>query len=268
MYTKSMFLNNISVPIPLLSHLPPTGQLPHCIQQWQAVTSDQWVLQVVRGYKLELTSTPTQSSQPLTGDQGQSITGGGRSTEAARQRGNKDDQPVSHPVCQQNICGPKKGWVLQTSYQSETTEPVHSSCALQDGRPSHAERSTETGGLDGLYRPKGRLPVRRNLGRAPEVSAVCLEQPTIRISVSPIWSMQCAKGLHQTAEACISKTPPPRDPADHVFGRYVGDGPVEGGVGGTSPTNYITYRVPGILSQPGEVPADPIPGNTILNKNT
>ena len=76
--------------------------------------------------------------------------------------------------------------------------------------------------------------------------------------------MLCAKGLHQTAEACISKTPPPRDPADYVFGRYVGDGPVEGGVGGTSPTNYITYRVPGILSQPGEVPADPIPGNTIL----
>ena len=66
MYTKSMFLNNISVPIPLLSHLPPTERLPHCIQQWQAVTSDQWVLQVVRGYKLELTSTPTQSSQPLT----------------------------------------------------------------------------------------------------------------------------------------------------------------------------------------------------------
>ena len=198
------------------------------------------------------------------GDQGQSITGGGRSTEAARQRGNKDDQPVSHPVCQQNICGPKKGWVLQAGYQSETTEPVHSSCALQNRRPSHAERSTETGGLDGLHRPKGRLPVRRNLGRAPEVSAVCLEQPTIRILVSPIRSMQCAKGLHQTAEACISKTPPPRDPADHVFGRYVGDGPVEGGVGGTPPTNYITYRVPGILSQPGEVPADLIPGNTIL----
>ena len=70
MHTKSMFFEQYfcpySAPFPPTPHV--TGRLPgpHCIQQWQAVTSDQWVLQVVRGYKLELTSTPTQSSQPLT----------------------------------------------------------------------------------------------------------------------------------------------------------------------------------------------------------
>ena len=28
---------------------PPMGWLPHCIQHWQAVTFDQWVLQIVKG---------------------------------------------------------------------------------------------------------------------------------------------------------------------------------------------------------------------------
>ena len=33
---------------------------------WEMLTNDQWVLQVVRGYKLELMAMPTQQSQPPT----------------------------------------------------------------------------------------------------------------------------------------------------------------------------------------------------------
>ena len=36
------------------------------LKTWQTITTDQWVLQVVKGYKLELMSTPLQRSQPLT----------------------------------------------------------------------------------------------------------------------------------------------------------------------------------------------------------
>ena len=49
-----------------LSHLPPAGLLPHCISNWEAIAADQWVLQVVRGYSLELLSRPSQRSQPIT----------------------------------------------------------------------------------------------------------------------------------------------------------------------------------------------------------
>lgn len=60
------FFNNIITLTPLLSRFPPTGWLPHCIKNWQAITTHQWVLQAVRGYRLDLMSPPTQMSQPLT----------------------------------------------------------------------------------------------------------------------------------------------------------------------------------------------------------
>lgn len=60
------FFNNIITPMPFLSRLPPAGRLLHCIKNWQALTTNPWVLQVVRGYRLELMSPTTQRSQPVT----------------------------------------------------------------------------------------------------------------------------------------------------------------------------------------------------------
>ena len=50
--------------VPGISSLPPAGRLPYCLCNWQNVTADQWVLEVVRGYKLELSSTPIQDAPP------------------------------------------------------------------------------------------------------------------------------------------------------------------------------------------------------------
>ena len=65
------YINNLTrlmstlTPIPYLSGLPPTGLLPHYLCNWQNITTDLWVLQVVSGYKLELLSIPVQTFQPL-----------------------------------------------------------------------------------------------------------------------------------------------------------------------------------------------------------
>ena len=48
-----------------MSDLPPVGRLPHCIHNWQSITTDQWVLQVVKAYRLELVSVPIQTSKPV-----------------------------------------------------------------------------------------------------------------------------------------------------------------------------------------------------------
>ena len=47
-----------------MSLLPTAGRLPFCLNNWLKVTSDQWVIQVVKGYRLELTSSPSQWSSP------------------------------------------------------------------------------------------------------------------------------------------------------------------------------------------------------------
>ena len=44
--------------------LPTAGWLPCCFRNWQRITADQWVLQVVQGYRLELMSTPNQQTAP------------------------------------------------------------------------------------------------------------------------------------------------------------------------------------------------------------
>jgi len=63
-FTHTNLLNNISL-IPCVSQLPTAGRLPHCIRSWQCITGNQWVLQAVNGYKLELVSPPVQGAPPL-----------------------------------------------------------------------------------------------------------------------------------------------------------------------------------------------------------
>lgn len=57
-------LNIVLSCTPNLHSLPPAARLPYCLHNWQAITADQWVLQVVQGYHLELTSTPYQRGAP------------------------------------------------------------------------------------------------------------------------------------------------------------------------------------------------------------
>ena len=56
--------NSVLTPIPGMSDLPTAGRLPHYFHNWQRITADQWVLQVVQGYKLEMTSIPNQQFPP------------------------------------------------------------------------------------------------------------------------------------------------------------------------------------------------------------
>ena len=49
--------NSVLFPIPSVSNLPTAGWLPHCLQNWQKITADQWVFQVAWGYNLELLAT-------------------------------------------------------------------------------------------------------------------------------------------------------------------------------------------------------------------
>jgi len=57
-------INIVLSHIPGLSSLPPSGKLPHCLRNWQAITADRWVLQTVQGYCLELECTPHQQTPP------------------------------------------------------------------------------------------------------------------------------------------------------------------------------------------------------------
>ena len=46
------------------NQLPLAGRIAHFIRNWEVVTNDAWVLNAVKGYELELSSTPYQCLQP------------------------------------------------------------------------------------------------------------------------------------------------------------------------------------------------------------
>jgi len=60
----SQLLMNVFSPIPGTPVLPTAGRLPLCLHNWHIITADQWEIQTMKGYKLELMSTPLQDSPP------------------------------------------------------------------------------------------------------------------------------------------------------------------------------------------------------------
>lgn len=63
-HTTNVHLMITFFPIPGWSLLPIASRLPFCLCNWHRITSDQWVIQLVKGYRLQLTSTPSQKSPP------------------------------------------------------------------------------------------------------------------------------------------------------------------------------------------------------------
>ena len=47
-----------------LPSTPSVGQIQFCAHNWMQITGDQWVLEVVKGYKLELDCKPVQHKPP------------------------------------------------------------------------------------------------------------------------------------------------------------------------------------------------------------
>ena len=60
---SQVFLKHIFTPISLTLLLA-AGWLPFCVKAWEPLMNDQWVLQVIRGYKLELMATRFQQAEP------------------------------------------------------------------------------------------------------------------------------------------------------------------------------------------------------------
>lgn len=55
-----------------VNHLPLAGRLRHCLLNWEKITTDSWVLETVRGLRLNFVSPPVQTVFPqeasLSGD--------------------------------------------------------------------------------------------------------------------------------------------------------------------------------------------------------
>lgn len=65
--SKSHMPVNLNTPLITLlglDALPPAGRTQHCMENWRKLTSDPWVLDVVKGYHLDLEQWPFQQVPP------------------------------------------------------------------------------------------------------------------------------------------------------------------------------------------------------------
>jgi len=91
--------------------LPQAGRLVHHLANWSAITQDQWVLNMIRGYQIDFMATPYQRSPPTpphyTAEQVTLNTGGNNQTppEAGNKTGGK---PFREGLLLQNISYPQE----------------------------------------------------------------------------------------------------------------------------------------------------------------
>ena len=188
----------------------------------------------------------------------------GRSTQAAVEGSNKNGDALPEPVSQQDICCPEEGWVTQTSDQLEAIEPVYDGDTFQDGEPEYDEGLAETGQLDGLNRPQGRIPFSFGLGRPPKVPPLYVAGDHIRVPVSSLRTMQCPPSFYKAPEASASSATSSRCTDYNVPGRHVDHVPVEGRIReATEPDHSLPGRTR-LCDQQEEITPAAYPVNSVL----
>ena len=260
---SSQFLINGFSLIPGVSPLPTAGRLPLCLHNWLRITSDQWVIQAVKGYKLELMSTPFQNFPPRPESQGPPLNGGG-DTEAHGQGCSEESHLLCESIHQPDLfLVPKKDgsarlvinlrplnrFIHQLHFKMESLGMIRDLLREGDWMASIDLKDAYLSG--------------HNMARSPEVSEIPMAGQSVRVSVPSFWSEQCTTCLHQTTETCTCKASPPGHQTDNVLRRYVGDGTEQGGTRESLIPDNISSRVVRFCGQQGEVSIGTSPGDSL-----
>ena len=199
---------------------PSNGRSPPAV--FQQITSDQLVIQAVRGYKLELISAPYQEiPTKASGSQGP-LLHGSRDSEAHEQGCGEEGHLLCKSVPQPNFSGsPKKdgatrlvinlrplNWIIQpVHFKMESLGMIRDLLREGDWMASID--------LKDAYLSVTIWPL--------QVSKVSTAGQLVRVSVPSIRPEQCTSCLHQATEACPCKTSSGYE-VNNVPGRYAGDG--------------------------------------------
>ena len=136
------FINKVLFPISGMSGLPTASRLPHCSHNWQEITPNQWVLQVVQGSKLEMTSILNKCfpPRPLYIKNSHLLSA---EIQKLIDRGSNKGPPLFKSVPKPDLPGFQERWIIQTSNQLEISEPAHGASPFQNGKPINDERSVK-----------------------------------------------------------------------------------------------------------------------------
>ncbi|CAG2229445.1 unnamed protein product [Mytilus edulis] len=187
-----------------LSQLPVGGRLTHFLKKWISITSDCWVLSVIRGgLTLQFKEQPPLSPVPIplsnTQDP-QKFLLLSTEVETLLTRGqwrkscifNRSRFLFSSLPC---IEEDRRN---ETGHRFVYPQLLYDYSPFQNGDQSFNKSFYSSRYVDNIPGPDGRLFSCPSLPFIPQIPSVCLEQKGLPVQGSPFWSVNCTTSFHQT----------------------------------------------------------------------
>ena len=164
------------------------GCLRHFLPNWEQITGDLAILDVVQGYQLEFLAPPCQGRirQPLQFSRAKSGQNRLRGCHPPGKSSVEYGQASWRPVSKQLIFSPQTEREIPPGYQSKGVECISSVRSFQNGRHSPSPRFTSTSRLAGENRFERCILRSSDLERLQEVPLVYLEGLSPRVCLPPL----------------------------------------------------------------------------------
>ena len=185
------------------SHItcPVGGRLKLFLSNWECITQDPWVLESVKGVKLEFVTNPVQRFPPNqlkfckeTADLVH------MEIQDLKQKMQFKCQTLLSRFCKHNFSSSKEGRGHTSYHKSKRTESTFGLRTLQNGGHSFTSRPLNSKRFSGENRSQRRLPHCSYLGKSPEISQVSMGTWNSGIQFPSIRCLRSSTHLHKTHE--------------------------------------------------------------------
>ena len=174
---------------------------------WQRITTDQFILQTIQGYRLEFFAVPQQVVAPVTVVKG--LTQQNVMQEEIEKLLLKGAIQLVSPSNGQFVSRlflvPKKTGDLRPVINLRPLNKFINSQALQDGELAERDSVGTQGRLHGHNRFKRCLFFDSNSPVSSKISSFQLEEPAVPVCCSSVWPYQCSTSIHESFETGHSK---------------------------------------------------------------
>ena len=173
------------------------------IDQWEKLTDDQDVLQIVSGYCLEFNQEPMQTAPPtpfkLSRPEERPVDQ--EIKKITQKRGDRGSGTCREPVSLKHFHCSQKRWYQKTSHRFKAAKSICKKSSIQDGRFDSNAISPPEGGFSLQDRSSGCLPVDPCCKESKSIPPFSLEGETLSVHVPAFRTGFFTKNFYQMPEA-------------------------------------------------------------------
>ena len=183
--------------------------------------------------------------------------GESRGENHVRERSHSEGQTFKRSVSKQSVSSVKERWRKQTGHQFKKSEYIYPIPSLQNGRFALTQRPVEREGLYVQSRFEGRLLLHSPPFELSKIYPFSMGRPTVRISLSGIWSGTGPSNFYKDFENSHSSFAENQYKTYHIPRRCTLDGPNYQGVRNGQRHPYLSLSTVGSCHKSKKICIDP-----------